>query len=99
VRADDLLTLANGAQSKVIGINKEWGPGILSPHTLSGEIVVDGILTTCYTDSLNPTLAHALLLPLRQMYTAGAKMGVGFSALAHGIPSLIRGAISENEGR
>jgi hypothetical protein len=55
---------------------------------------VDGILTSTYTDAVSPTLAHALLGPLRQMYAAGATMGQGFSAFAKGVPRWIRDALN-----
>jgi hypothetical protein len=94
VKVGDMLTLGNGNKSKVTVVSSEWAPGLYNPHTLSGDIVVQGILTSTYTDLIDPTLAHALLLPLRQMYAAGAIMGSGFSAMAKGVPSWIRNAIA-----
>jgi len=37
--------------------------GLFNPHTLDGDLVVDGIRTTVY--AIQPDLAHYLLAPLR----------------------------------
>jgi hypothetical protein len=87
VKVGDMVTLANGNEAKVTGVKDSYAPGLYNPHTLNGDIVVDGILTSTYTDAVDPTLAHALLLPLRQMYTLGSSFGQGFSAFAKGVPS------------
>jgi hypothetical protein len=94
VKVGDMLTLANGNKAAVTEVSTAWAPGLYNPHTLNGDIVVDGVLTSTYTDAVNPTLAHALLLPLRQMYAAGATFGQGFSAMAKGVPSWIRQSVS-----
>jgi hypothetical protein len=93
VKKGDMLTLANGNKAAVSEVSSEWAPGLYNPHTLSGDIVVDGVLTSTYTDAVDPTLAHALLLPLRQMYAMGSTFGQGFSAMAKGVPSWIRQAV------
>lgn len=93
VMKGDMLTLANGNKAAVSEVSSEWAPGLYNPHTLNGDIVVDGVLTSTYTDSVDPTLAHALLMPLRQMYSAGTSFGAGFSAMAKGVPSWIRQAV------
>jgi hypothetical protein len=93
VKTGDLLTLANGDEAKVTAVKEAYAPGLYNPHTLNGDIVVDGVLTSTYTDAVDPTLAHALLLPLRQMYALGSSFGTGFSAVAKGVPTWIRQAI------
>lgn len=93
VKKGDMLTLANGNKAAVSEVSSEWAPGLFNPHTLSGDIVVDGVLTSTYTNAVDPTLAHALLLPLRQMYAMGSTFGQGFSAMAKGVPSWIRQAV------
>jgi hypothetical protein len=55
---------------------------------LHGDIVVDGILTSTYTDVSDPTLAHALLFTLRKMYAAGIRMDKSFTAMANGMRKL-----------
>jgi hypothetical protein len=93
VKKGDMLTLANGNKAAVSEVSSEWAPGLYNPHTLNGDIVVDGVLTSTYTNAVDPTLAHALLLPLRQMYAMGSTFGQGFSAMAKGVPSWIRQAV------
>lgn len=93
VQVGDMLTLANGNEAKVTAVKEAYAPGLYNPHTLNGDIVVDGILTSTYTDAVDPTLAHALLLPLRQMYALGSSFGKGFSAAAKGVPTWVRQAI------
>lgn len=39
--------------------------GLYNPQTESGDIVVDGVLCSCYTEAVRPVLAHALLAPVR----------------------------------
>jgi hypothetical protein len=64
----DFLTLANGEKSEVVAIQTVRKTGLYNPHTVHGDIVVDGVLTTTYTDALHPRLAHALLWPIRMAY-------------------------------
>uniref|UniRef100_A0A7S1THN3 Hedgehog protein Hint domain-containing protein n=1 Tax=Compsopogon caeruleus TaxID=31354 RepID=A0A7S1THN3_9RHOD len=39
--------------------------GLFAPHTMSGDIMVNGIRASCYTRHVNPTWAHMALVPLR----------------------------------
>lgn len=89
VQVGDELTLADGSKSAVVAVGTKWGPGLYNPHTMSGDIVVDGVLTSTYTDAVHPKLAHALLFPLRKMYESGLTFGAGFSAVTKGLPSWI----------
>ena len=61
--------VGNLKQVKVTGVSKEWfTPGIYCPHTPGGSIIVDGILASCYTDLMSPTLAHTLMYPVRMLH-------------------------------
>jgi Hint module len=42
--------------------------GLYAPHTLDGDVVVDGFLVSTYTSVLHPAVAHAVLGPLRAAY-------------------------------
>lgn len=42
--------------------------GLYNPHTVAGSIVVDGVVTSCYTTAIHPTLARVLLTPLVALY-------------------------------
>jgi hypothetical protein len=45
--------------------------GLYNPHTLNGDIVVNGVKTSSYTATVAPGLAHAALWPIRMLYTLG----------------------------
>lgn len=42
--------------------------GLFNPHTLSGDIVVDGIVCSTYTKHVPMYMAHGLLTPIRAAY-------------------------------
>ena len=77
VKIGDLMFALSGTKCdagslkpvKVTGVSKEWfTPGIYCPHTPGGSIIVDGILASCYTDLMSPTLAHTLMYPVRMLH-------------------------------
>jgi len=86
VRVGDKITLANGTASTVAAVSSVWSEGIYNPHTLHGDIVVDGVLTSTYTTAVHPTVAHAVLAPLRMLYQAG--VNVYSSAVEKAMPLL-----------
>jgi len=71
VKAGDELITATGAADKVTGVSTIWADGLYNPHTMHGDIVVDGIQTSTYTSDIEPTLAHAALWPVRMLYSMG----------------------------
>lgn len=44
--------------------------GLYNPQTLHGDIVVNGVLATTYTEAVKVNAAHALLMPARVAYNA-----------------------------
>lgn len=48
-------------------IQERYDNGLYNPQTARGDIVVDGVLASCYTDAVEPVVAHALLTPLRSL--------------------------------
>lgn len=52
---------------RVSKIDRVLGRGLYNPHTLNGDIVVDGFLCSCYTSALSGQAAHSLLTPLRAL--------------------------------
>ena len=93
VRPGDRVTLASGELAAVAAIASVRKEGIINPHTLQGDIVVNGVLTSTYTRAFSPTLAHVVLAPLRALYRAGvdiAKADVG--AALDGLPNWWTGA-------
>ena len=68
VKIGDLLETAEGKPAAVTGISTIRATGLYNPHTMQGDIIVNGFRTTTYTEAINPTLAHAMLAPIRVMY-------------------------------
>ncbi len=71
VAVGDALTTAHGEPDTVIAVSTVWADGLYNPHTMHGDIVVDGIQTSTYTSDIDPTLAHAALWPVRLLHTMG----------------------------
>jgi len=74
VKEGDVLIDENGIASVVQSIIRETKKGLYNPHTLHGDIVVDGIITSTYTQAVKPSVAHALLAPVRMLYNAGIEI-------------------------
>lgn len=83
VHAGDSLFLADGSTVTVLGVSTVVGVGLYNPQTLHGDIVVDGLIATCYTSAIQPDLAHAVLAPLRVLY---AMIGYSSAVLDAGMP-------------
>lgn len=68
------LVLADGSPSTVVDVRTVFDYGLFAPHTIHGDIIVDGILASTYTAAVNPWVAHYVLLPpLRALYHLGLK--------------------------
>ena len=52
----------------------QLGDGLYNPHTMDGDIVVNGIKTSTYTAAIEPSLAHSLLWPVRMLYRLGVNL-------------------------
>lgn len=74
VQPGDKVTLSNGTQAAVATVTRELADGLFNPHTLHGDVVVDGIITSTYTQGIAPGLAHAALWPVRALYLAGVNV-------------------------
>lgn len=68
VRVGDTLELADGSISAVVDVRAVAATGIYNPQTLHGDIIVDGIRVSTYTEAVYPRAAHALLAPFRLVY-------------------------------
>lgn len=52
--------------------------GLFNPQTVHGDIVVDGVTATTFTQTIEPTTASALLVPMRAMFRVlGSVVGYG----------------------
>lgn len=72
VRCGDWMEGLDGARRKVGRVGRATGSGLYNPQTRSGELVVDGVRVSCYTEAVAPAPAHALLTPVRAL---GALIG------------------------
>lgn len=90
VKTGDKLTTATGADDKVAAVTRTWANGLYNPHTMDGDIVVDGILTSTYTAAIQPTLAHYALWPVRMLHKLGhSVVGDAFASGSELIASLL----------
>jgi hypothetical protein len=88
VQIGHLVTLADGSKATVSKVSKQWAAGLYNPHTLHGDIVVDGVQTSTYTQGIAPAVAHAALWPVRALFAAGVE--VSADTFAHGSELLIQ---------
>lgn len=61
----DMMRLANGEKTRVVKGERFSDFGLYNPQTLHGDIVVNGILSSTYTEAVKPYIAHPLLAPVR----------------------------------
>jgi len=92
VRVGDRVTLADGTQAAVTKVHTEWASGLYNPHTLHGDIVVNGVQTSTYTQGIAPSVAHAALWPVRALFQAGVAVAdstfaAGSDLLTHALPN------------
>lgn len=91
VQVGDELVLANGETSAVTSTTTVQGTGLYNPQTVSGTIVVDGVVASTYTTAVEPRTAHTMLAPIRAAF---GWLGVtlrflegGFDAAASALPT------------
>uniref|UniRef100_A0A7S1TAY2 Hint domain-containing protein n=1 Tax=Compsopogon caeruleus TaxID=31354 RepID=A0A7S1TAY2_9RHOD len=70
----DFVASSSGAPLKIICVETVRQEGLYNPHTSTGILVVNGIRTSCFTEAVEPKLAHALLRPLELAYRLGLRL-------------------------
>lgn len=93
LRPGDRVDLGTGHTATVTAVSTTRERGLYNPHTLDGHVVVDGVLTSTYTTAVVPSVAHALLSPLRGLWGSGLKFDALFGALDDGARCAV-GAVS-----
>lgn len=68
VAIGDALELGNGTMTHVKAVKRVRSRGLYNPQTIHGDIVVNDIRASTYTQDVQPAVAHALLMPLRALY-------------------------------
>ena len=87
VREGDYVENAKGENVQVTRVKTSRKKGLYNPQTIHGDIVVDGIRASTYTTSVHHFCAHALLAPLRALYTV---IGFGTALFNHPTPHLTK---------
>lgn len=77
---------------RIVDVKRWLGLGLYNPQTRSGDIVVDGIVASCYTEAVSPVIAHAMLAPVRGL----ANFGVGW--LQGAVAATVAGAAKRITG-
>lgn len=86
VSVGSVLETADGVRSAVIAVEGVSAAGLYNPHTLTGDIVVDGFRASTFTMSVELSVANSLLAPVRAAFRL---LGVDISAqcLENGAPT------------
>lgn len=71
----DIITIASGGEVAVEAVGSVNRAGLYNPQTMSGTIAVNGMLASTYTTAVDPSFAHAVLLPFRML----SNIGMSFS--------------------
>lgn len=88
LRIGDGMTMADGTIARILSIEKTKGVGLFAPHTTSGEMIVDGVRVSCYTEAVDPRFAHKFMMPLmKRLYDFGLSWMVE-RVIADGAPRL-----------
>lgn len=69
VLVGDTVEVGDGRVAAVVDVGHVQERGFYNPQTLHGDIVVDGIVASTYTKAVRPRKAHAMLAPLRALYS------------------------------
>lgn len=71
LKIGDVLPRNSDSTMTVTNLKSVQQVGLYNPQTMHGDIVVDGFSVSTYTAAVHPTLAHALLFPVRALYRLG----------------------------
>lgn len=80
----DVLTLQNGEADVIISRDLVVMRGLHNPQTLDGQIVVDGIVASTFTQAIDPSIAMSLLVPVKFLYYINFMSSRFGEAFSHG---------------
>lgn len=92
VRVGDVLPLATGNCSAVVEVSRVVLLGLYNPHTLDGDIAVDGVVVSTWTVAVPPAVAAAALAPLR--WLVGGTTGGWAAGMALGVSQVVGAVIN-----
>lgn len=84
VRIGDTLRTIDGT-ARVTAVEWTVDEGLIAPHTMQGDIVVNRIIVSTYTAAVHANLAHISLWPIRTLARLGIREPLG-SLLYQGLP-------------
>ena len=90
VSVGDDVEMENGDIRSVSTVREVMERGIYNPQTVHGDIVVEGIRASTYTQAVEATFAHAALAPLRAAFETFGWFTTAFdngSPMAKSLPS------------
>lgn len=94
-RIGDFVNLGDGRMAAITSVEKEMDHGLYNPQTIHGDIVVNGVVSSTYTQAVNARAAHAGLSVARAAFnwfgafTAAFENGSDLTAfLPHGAVSV-----------
>jgi len=96
-KVGDVVELATGHKSQITATSLVTRVGRYNPHTMDGQIVVDGVVASIYTRAVAPKVANLLLALPRLAYRLGAKDPLGkwlYSQTPRAIAFVPRGRVS-----
>lgn len=100
----DRFKLASGETDVVVHMGRSWMDGLYNPQTVDGNIVVNGVVCSTFTEAIVAPVASAILAPVRALHVLDlwqAALGSVFHESDHGIlgylPSAISGAGGESK--
>lgn len=79
----------------VTSVKDVWSKGLYAPHTLGGDLMVNGVSVSCYTTVFPETTAHTLLTPVRALFKTNLVHNPLGPILNNGIPQNILTKLSQ----
>jgi len=71
VKVGDVVIVRDDSEVTVTAVSQARDTGLYNPHTMQGDIVVNGVKASTYTAVVAPALAHSMLWPARMLYSLG----------------------------
>lgn len=85
-RVGDSVIGDDGKSDEIVQLRRATKKGLFNPQTVDGDIVVNGVKASTYTEALHPNTAHSVLLPLRVVLRY---VGWAWQGLDSGAPAVI----------
>lgn len=83
----DEVQLSDGSRAVIVTVGRVSARGLYNPQTIHGDIIVDNVRASTYTSAIEASAAHALLAPIRAIFTGFA---VSIFDFRHGADGLYR---------